>query len=379
MKILYLFRSLAIYGGIERILVDKMNYLSSVYGYNVWMITTDQSNHAIPYNLHKDVKVEDLGICFYRKYNYNIIRRIWASNMMKRKYRDRLHRRILEINPDVIVCTTADDINSIVSVKGTIPLVVESHSVYSRTIENGKYWLLKKYRKHVFLKSLSYVNCIVSLTESDAVEWRKVHPKVIVIPNFLFVAGNERSLLNNKSAIFVGRLDYQKDPLTVIRIWSMIRRHNNDWILHVYGEGDMEDEVKKLAEEVGGIIVHKPTDKIWKCYAECSMLLSTSLFEPFGLVLIEAMSCGLPVVAFDCPYGPSTIISDGINGYLVPQNDIDMYVDKVSLLMGAFEKRQMMGEAGRNSIYRYAPSSIMPRWKALFEGLLYKKSDLILD
>ena len=373
MKILYLFRSLAMYGGIERILVDKMNYLSSVYGYSVWMITTDQSNHVIPYNLHEGVNVEDLGICFYRKYNYNVIQRIWVSNMMKRQYRDRLRKRILVINPDVIVCTTADDINSIASVKGTIPLVVESHSIFSRTIEYGNYWLLKKYRKYMFLKSLSHVDCIVALTETDADEWRKVHPKVIVIPNFLFIADNERSLLNKKSAIFVGRLDYQKDPLTVIRIWSKIRQHKKEWVLHIYGEGDLEDEVKRSAEEIGGIVVHKPTDKIWKCYAECSMLLSTSLFEPFGLVLIEAMSCGLPVVAFDCPYGPSAIISDGINGYLISKYDIDGYVDKVSILMEAIDKRLKMGEAGRNSICRYSPSSIMPQWKSLFEEFLYKK------
>lgn len=373
MKILYLFRSLAVFGGIERILVNKMNYLSSVYGYSVWMITTDQGDHAIPYDLYEDVKVEDLGICFYRRYKYNIIRRIWTFNMMKRRYREQLRRRILDINPDIIVCTTADDIDSIVSVKGTIPLVVESHSIFSRTIEYGKFWLLKKYRKHVFLKSLSYADCLVALTEVDAVEWRKVHPKVIVIPNFILAAGHERSLLNNKRAIFVGRLDYQKDPLSVIRIWSKIRQFNNDWILNIYGEGDLEDDVKKLAEEVGGIIVHKPTDKIWKCYAECSMLLSTSLFEPFGLVIIEAMSCGLPVVAFDCPYGPSAIISDGVNGYLVPQNDIDGYVDKVCMLMGAVNKRKILGEAGRNSICRYIPSAIMPQWKTLFDEILYKK------
>ena len=373
MKVLYLFRSLAVFGGIERILVNKMNYLSSVYGYSVWMITTDQGDHAIPYNLHEDVKVEDLGICFYRRYNYNIIRRIWGAYMMKRQYRERLYRRILDINPDVIVCTTADDIKSIVSVKGVIPLVVESHSVFSRTIENGKYWLMKKYRKYVFLKSLSYVDCLVVLTEADAVEWRKVHPKVFVIPNVLLSAGHERALLNNKSAIFVGRLDYQKDPLAVIRIWSKIRQYHNDWILNIYGEGELEDVVKRSADEVGGIIVHKPTTKIWKCYAESSMLLSTSLFEPFGLVIIEAMSCGLPVVAFNCPFGPSAIISDGIDGYLVSQGDIDGYVDKVCMLMGSINKRKMMGMAGRNSISRYASSTIMPQWKMLFDEIIHKK------
>ena len=85
------------------------------------------------------------------------------------------------------------------------------------------------------------------------------------------------------------------------------------------------------------------------------------------------MSCGLPVVAFDCPYGPSAIISDGINGYLISKEDIDGYVDKVCMLMGNIDKRRIMGEAGRNSIYKYAPSSIMPQWKALFEEILYKK------
>jgi glycosyltransferase involved in cell wall biosynthesis len=78
-------------------------------------------------------------------------------------------------------------------------------------------------------------------------------------------------------------------------------------------------------------------------------------------------------VAFNCPYGPSAIISDGINGLLVPQNDVDGYVEKVCMLMGSIKKRQMMGEAGRNSISRHTPSTIMPQRKMLFDEILHKK------
>lgn len=100
------------------------------------------------------------------------------------------------------------------------------------------------------------------------------------------------------------------------------------------------------------------------------MLLMTSCYETFGLVLPEAMSCGLPVVAFDCPYGPADIISDGEDGFLILNRSIEDYVDKVCQLMENEELRREMGQKGVLSAQRYVANQVMPQWMQLFEQIL---------
>ena len=141
MKVFYVFRSLAVWGGIERTLVEKMNYLSKVYGYDVYMLTSDQGNHPIPYHLEDSVHLEDLNIRFHQQFQYSFLRRIWVARRLKRLYEKRLTERIRHIQPDIIICTTADHIDSLGKLKGSIPLVVESHSICIRTIEDGNCWI----------------------------------------------------------------------------------------------------------------------------------------------------------------------------------------------------------------------------------------------
>ena len=370
MRILYVFRSLAVWGGIERVLVEKMNYLSSVYGYDVYMITSDQGNHPKPYHLEDKVHIEDLDIRFHQQYQYNIIKRRWIAKKLKRIYEQRLAECIRQIQPDIIVCTTADHIDSLVKLKGSIPLVVESHSICLRTIEDGKYCLQRKWYKYHYLKALSKANVIVALTEGDANEWRKVHPHVVVIPNIVHVNEGAVSTLENKRVIWVGRFDYQKRPLEMVRIWEKIHPLFPDWHLDIYGEGDQQQDLEdKVCSLCMNIVVHQPTEHIFDCYRESSILVSTSLFEPFGLVIPEAMSCGLPVVVYDSLYGPNDIVSDGKNGYLIDCDNIGNYVDKLSLLMRNLDLRIKMGKNGLSSSKRYEVSHIMPLWRALFEQL----------
>ena len=374
MRILYVFRSLAVWGGIERVLVEKMNYLSSVYGYDVYMITSDQGNHPIPYHLEDKVHIEDLNIRFHQQYQYNIVKRKWIAKKLKRIYEQRLSERIQQIQPDIIVCTTADNIDSLVKLKGSIPLVVESHSICLRTIEDGKFWLQRKWYKHYYLKALSKAEVIVSLTEGDATEWRKVHSHVVVIPNIVHLNEGAVSTLENKRVIWVGRFDYQKRPLEMVKIWEQIQPQFPDWQLDIYGEGEQQQVLEDKVPSLGmNINIHQPTECIIDCYRESSVLVSTSLFEPFGLVIPEAMSCGLPVVAFDCPYGPSSIVTDGEDGFLIPNRDIRLFVEKVCLLMEVESLRLKLGKAGSVSSRRYDASNIIHQWKQLFEQLTKEK------
>lgn len=371
MRILYIFRSLATWGGIERILIDKMNYLVAMYNYKVYMLTSDQGDHPIPFLLDERVHLEDLRIRFHQKYQYHGLKRLIVAKRLKYLYEKRLSMKLGQIHPDVIVCTTADHIDSIVKLKGSVPLVVESHSICKRTIERERCWLLRKWYRTKFLMTLSHADVIVALTERDAVEWRKVHHNVLVIPNMVNLNRGPLSTLDNKRVIFVGRFDYQKRPLEMIRIWKILNLLYPDWQLDIYGEGEQQLELEEMVSSLGmNIVVHAPTNHIFDCYRESSILVSTSLFEPFGLVIPEAMSCGLPVVAYDCPYGPSCLIENGKNGFLIEQNNISNFVDRVCMLMHDIELRRRIGKEAVLSSQKYNALNVMPLWNQLFEQLL---------
>ena len=372
MKILYLFRSLAVWGGVERILVEKMNLLASRSGIEVYMLTTDQGDHLIPYQVSNKVHIEDLGISFHRKYQFGYLKRIIISYQMRHKYKRSLSDRINRIQPDVIVCTTADQIDIITDVKGGIPLVVESHSICSRTIGQGKYAVLRKYRRFRFLESLSKTDCVVTLTEGDAEEWRHFHHNVVVIPNMLHPCKVEPSPLTSKRVIWVGRFDYQKRAEVAIDVWKQVVIKYPDWSLDIYGEGEYESEIALMTSSTRNVFLHKPTSHIFDCYSNSSILISTSLFEPFGLVIAEAMSCGLPVVAFDCPYGPAAIINEGVNGFLIPSENMHCFADKLSLLIEDASLRKHMGQAALDSSDRFNADLVMPQWLVQFDKLSKK-------
>ena len=372
MKILYLFRSLAVWGGIERILVDKMNWLASKGGTEVYMLTSDQGDHLIPYKVNNKVHIEDLCVNFHRKYQFGYLKRIGISYQMRHKYKKSLLDRVNRIQPDIIVCTTSDQIDIITDVKGRIPLVVESHSICNRTIEQGKYALLRYFRRFKFLSSLSKVDCVVALSEEDAEEWRNFHHNVIVIPNMLHPCKVEPSSLTSKRVIWVGRFDYQKRAEVAIDIWKQVAVKFPDWCLDIYGDGEYESEVTIMASSTRKVFINKPTSRIFNFYSNSSILISTSLFEPFGLVIAEAMSCGLPVVAFDCPYGPATIINEGVNGFLIPFDNMQCFAEKLSLLIEDTSLRKQMGQAALDSSGRFNADLVMPQWMALFEELAKK-------
>lgn len=359
MKIVYLYSSLAIMGGVERVLVDKMNYLVN-HGYEVYMFTSDQGQHPIPYKLDERVHFCDLQIRFHSQYQYRGWQRIKEGKRLRCLYHKRLKEKLEEIHPDILVCTTSQDVRGILRIKGYIPLIVESHVNFlhpdswlslARTLYNN-YWIGK-------------ADSVVTLTHGDADNWKHVSRHVHIIPNIVHLNEMGRySNCVNKRAIFVGRLVEQKGIPDLIKVWRIVNQRYPDWQLDVFGDGQMDSlpEIK--------LFVHPPTCKIMEEYLNSSMLLMTSIYEPLGLVLPEAMSCGLPVVAFDCHYGPADIVKHESTGFLVPHRDINLFADYVCELMESPGLRQNMGIAGIKSAQRYQADRIMPMWKELFERII---------
>ena len=370
MRILYVFRSLAYWGGIERILVDKMNNLVSMYSYEVYMLTTDQGCHPVPYQLDQRVHLEDLNIRFHQQYRYHGFKRIIRFGKLLYLYKKRLSEHLVKINPDIIVCTTSNywDVNVLASIKGKIPLIVECHSIFKRTM--GQIGLKGILFDYLYKKGLSHAQTIVTLTEKDAYDWRQIHKCVKVIPNMVHLNEGKVSSLQNKHVIWVGRFDYQKRPLDAIKIWQMVYLKHPDWHLDIYGDGEQKYEIENIAQKLGvNIHVHQPTALIFDCYRDSSILLSTSLFEPFGLVLVEAMSCGLPIVTYDSPYGPSSLITDGIEGFLVEMSHSEIMARKICQLIDDKPLRQKMGISAIKTSSKYSSEFIMPMWKRLFEQI----------
>lgn len=366
MRIIYLYPSLAVWGGIERILVDKMNFLVSRYGYDVYMVTSDQGEHPVPYHLDERVHLIDLDICFYTRYRYKGIQRIKEYQRMSRLYQERLCGLLQEIKPDVMVCTTSQNVKQLLKLKGHIPLVVESHVNFShpdtltqqlRTFFNN-YWIGK-------------AEAVVILTDGDAEDWRRVSRQVHVIPNIVSLNdANQYSDYTSKRVLFVGRFADQKGIGELFGIWQRVHPKFPDWNLDLYGEGELWEKYKHEAKTMNmNINLHKPTSQIFEVYRHSSVFVLTSVYEPFGLVMPEAMSCGLPVVAFDCPHGPACIITEGEDGFLIPDRDHQKFADKLCLLMESLELRQQMGKKAIDSSKRFTAKEIMPMWKQLFEHL----------
>lgn len=368
MKVLYVTDALAIWGGMERVLVEKANYLATHGGYEVFMLTVCQGNHPFPFPLDSQVTHVDLNIPFHAQYQYFGIRRIWMLRQLHHDLRAKFQIQLMHIQPNVIVCPRIEFVMDICKVKGDIPLIFESHSSFW-TSRFEKASFMRRLHTWWMNQSAKNAQAVVALTEGDAAEWRKVNSLVYVIPDVVHLNGTGCSCSpQTKSVVYVGRLSRQKDIGSLLAIWHVVRQRHFDWQLEIYGEkDDIEDSLwQQLQEDGNGVTVHPPTKDILDIYRQHAILLLTSHYEPFGMVLPEAMSCGLPVVAFDCPYGPGDIITDGVDGFLIKDRNTNDFADKVCLLIEDPDMRRQMGEAAILSSQRYQADRIMPFWHKLF-------------
>ena len=365
MKIVYIYPAIATRGGVERILVDKMNLLACEPDYTVYLLTYNQGEHPVSYVLDKRVRHIDLNVRIYAKYRYRGLHRLWEGWKRNHWLCQRLQRTLSEISPNVLVTTTLAELSVLMLWKGRSPLVVESHGGYDHLIDYPVMNWLHRWDIHRRYRLLRKADAIVSLTESDGQKWRTIYPQVQVIPNVVHLNPTDQySELNQKRILFVGRLAEQKGIPELIAVWRLIYERHPDWQLDVYGEG----ELAQICQSVKGMQVFPPVVDICSKYREGSMLILTSRWEPFGLVIPEAMSSGLPVISFEGD-GPGEIINDGVDGYIIKDRNIDEFANKVCKLIENVELRQQMGKNAIQKAQRYSVDNIMPMWDELFKSL----------
>ena len=370
MNIIYITDTLALWGGLEKLLSCKAKELTERFGYHVRILTTNQGSHPLPFEFSKNVSYVDLGINLHHQYRYKSISRLLFMYRTRKLFKLRLQEQIDDFQADVVVLIMLNYADILIGALKETPWVFESHSSFFSERFERKGWM---YRLNCFINKLCLrrANGVIALTKNDADNWQKVNTNVSVIPNIVLLNESGRySDGSSRHVIFAGRFFYQKGIDTLIEVWKLVHQKHPDWVLDIYGEGELKDYYARIIEQLNiNIVIHYPEATILQRYCESSMLLLTSVYEPFGLVLPEAMSCGLPVVSFDCPYGPADIITDGVDGFLIKNRDVRAFADRVCQLIEDKDLRIRMGLAAVKSSQRYRADVIMPKWQALFERL----------
>lgn len=223
--------------------------------------------------------------------------------------------------------------------------------------------------------NIDYFVLLTEQTRHEVAGFLKGHNSKTVcltIPNFIAPPPPDLPAEKSKQIIAAGRLHPDKDFSSLLRIWSMVSPKHPDWTLKIAGEGALAHPLKEQARDLGiadqvlltGALPH---DQLLREMARSACYALTSVAESFGLVLVEAMSCGTPPVAFDVRVGPRAIIENGKDGFLIPNRDETRFADSLLRLMCEPEKTGITPEACRQKASRYYRENVMKQWEGLLE------------
>lgn len=329
MKILYVIEQLSCRGGMERIIIDKANWLVE-HDQEVTILLLWKDNLPPAYPIDSRIHIEHLNVPRI-KGGLSLPLLLWRYN-----------RAIRHLNPDVVCLVWIAA--AVLGLYGRRPC--RKDGTPSRIIYESH--LASEYMKHRWLypRLGRSIDCVVTLTTGDAANYSDAR-KVTVIPNFTQLSTDRKPDYQSKHIIWLGRDCYQKDLPRMKRLWEQLSQQHPDWTLDI----------------------HTNTKDVTQAYTSGSIFVMTSRYEGWGLTLIESMTCGLPTIAFDCPYGPRDIIEDGVTGYLIPLDRDDRFVERLTYLMEHPDVRREMGEAARQRVQRFDRDTVMQQWISLFENV----------
>ena len=379
LKIVYCTPALYMAGGVERVLTLKANYFADHYGYDITIVLTEGKNKPLFYPLSDKIKMVNLDIDFEELWTCSFLKKVIVYLQKQRIFRKRLTAELMRLRPDITISLLRREINFLSSVKDGSKKIGELHvnRANYRNFEAGEANAIKNLFAKLWMRNLvshlKRLDRFVVLTEEDKASWTELK-NVIVIPDPLAFTIDEVSPLANKRVMAVGRYVYQKGFDLLLLAWAKIENQHPDWELVVYGMGD-RDEYDQIIDDLhidrSRCHLYGSTPDIKKEYLNSSLFVFSSRFEGFGMVLIEAMACGLPVVSFDCPCGPKDIVRHEEDGLLVPSGDIDSLAGAMHKLMSDDGLRKDMASKAIINVRRYQLDEIAQRWKTLFNSLGY--------
>lgn len=328
MRIVYCIERITGTGGLQRILIDKMNYLAEHTAHDIVLMTVWHTDRPLAFPLSKRIRCIHLNVpcCF----------------ALLPMALSRFNKQMERLQPDncIVFRAVGAFLAAFTTWKGR--MIFESHTPLEHMNHKWLYPLMMK-----------KIDTVVCLTQGDARNFTKAK-RTVVIPNYCALnTDNAITNYSSKKVVSMGRDSEEKDFPRMRRIWAEASKQHPDWTLDI----------------------HHNTQDVVAAYTSGSIYLMTSKFEGFPLTLLEAQTCGLPVIAFDCPHGPRDIIHDGKDGFLIPygkgitpEESDRLFIEKLSFLMEHPEQRQAMGQAAQLSAAQFRKPEIMNLWLKLFSN-----------
>ena len=377
-KICYCTPALYSAGGVERVVSVKASYFAEVYQYDVTIIVTEGKDRDCFFPLSDKVKVVNLNLDYEELWKASFIKKVFLYFIKQFKYRRLLKSELMRIRPDITISVLRREINFINSIPDGSHKIGELHVNRSnyRNFTTRDSNLAKRFFAHFWMnnlvKHLKQLDRMVVLTEDAQKDWPELS-NVRLIPDPIPFSVDQVSTLTSKRVVSIGRYVYEKGNDLLIRAWAKVEKSCQDWTLDIYGMGN-QTPYKTLMQELGidelRCRLHGSLADVKGVYLDSSVFTLPSRFEGFGLVIIEAMACGVPVVAFDCENGPRNIITNNQNGILVKPFDVDEYTESLLRLMQDDQLRSQMGNHAYESSKQYYIEDIASQWKELFDEVM---------
>lgn len=364
MRLLYIQSKFGL-GGINRITSVKENYLIN-YGYEVHNLNAQDEDCLSPEGRYdRRIIMHSISLGYL---NRLLSVPVFGHFFRYVYYRYKLLHTIFIVNPDVIIATMPRlEPVLVVWLSFWKKRILEIHGWYNHPETTALSW---KERAYFFLTSPFYQ--IVVLTKGESDKLRKLTGcKSLCIPNPQYNYPKQLSTCENKRVISMARFTPQKKLEAVIPFWKMIEDKHQDWELHLYGAGIDENKMKKAIfdNNLKKVFINNYSNNVEEVLAKSSIYILPSMFEGFPLVLLESMASGVPVVAYNCPFGPSEIIKDGEDGIISEYNNPQIFMEKVLYLIEHDAIRKEMGRKARENILRFNIDDIMNRWITLYTKL----------
>ena len=351
MKIIITLRDITENGGGERVITNLANAFQE-RGYSVRIISFFKGSERNTYELNPNIK-----IIYLSKGPQN------SSNKIRKFFNKTLYRFYLSFKTIFIIRKLNP--KALISNDGTfLPFIKNKNTKYMRI------WHLVAPSKNRF--SITLFPLLIILSNKELNKWSKYHSNIKVIPNFPSFEGNKTTNYKNKIVLSAGRLTKEKGFSRLIDIWGKIKKDkSNTWKLIILGDGEereaLESKIKQL--NLDSIILEPFNVDIESKYLNASIYALSSFYEGMPLVLLEASNYGLSLISFDINTGPSDIIENGVNGYLIEDNDLENYASKLKELMESEDKRRAMGEKAKEiSEIKFGKEKIINEWMKILEG-----------
>lgn len=379
-KIVYLIHATHGTGGMERVLAVKSSYLTDHRIADITIVTTDQKGKKPYYPHSPGIRFEDLDIDFIDIQQYGLLRKTWQYLRKKRQYRRKLTQLLKAQPADIVISMYGPEVSFLYKIRDRSKKLLEIHftrnyrQIADREAGRGLLFrLISEIRSRMEFRAVSRYDRFIVLTKEDARKWKTRNISVIYNPLTINVPP-VTAPLKHQTRHFRRPFRTSKGFDYLIEAWAKVSRLHPDWRCDIFGSGSLQSQLQQQILHLGiadSLRLNPTTPAITEEYFRSSIYVLPSRYEGFGLVLVEAGICGLPVVAYACECGPRDIIESGSNGLLVtPVGDTDQLSAAICQLIENDDLRSSMGTKGIQNAKRFQIDAIMVQWVQLFEQVL---------